>query len=127
VLGAAIGKKALYRQLWAIGYFISTFLAAYDKRGKETYFDEAPQEVSFGMAMYLRAMHRDWHIRTDDWGWIYRGHQLAENNQGYWPDHDVFTAILVSGGIVGGLWIFTALFELYKYLAKKTSIAGVVS
>ncbi len=109
-----------------MGYFVASFLAAYDKRGKEVYFDEDPTEVTFDYGMYMHAIHPTWKLRTDDWGWIYRSHGLAQDGSEYWKEYDVFIAILVTGPILSFFWLLYGILALYKYLASKVHLATIV-
>ncbi|MDR3549440.1 MAG: hypothetical protein P4M11_14445 [Candidatus Pacebacteria bacterium] len=99
---------------------VVAFLAAFDERGKEAYFDEDPTERDIVAAINLKLVHPTWTMRTDDWGYIrrvYEDNKDGTNNR--WKEYNVFLAICITAAVCGAVWIFTNLCEVKKFGKSK--------
>jgi len=107
----------------SIGYLIVSLLAAFDKHGKEVYFDQDPgREYTFREFKDAKIANPSWTPRTDDWGYFYRGYY--RNKDSYWEKYDVFLLVIVTSAITTFLWILTSLLGIYKYAARVWRLAA---
>ncbi len=102
-------------------------LAAFDRKGKEVYFDQDPQhlEYRFEDAMQIKDQHQNWTMRTDDWGYFQRAYyRVRDEGSDYWYSYNVFIAIIVTTAVTGFLWLIASIIEIVKFGAWKWRLAA---
>ena len=103
---------SIFLLILAIGYLISSLIAVFDKRGNEIYFDESPNVYDFENAKIAKLANPSWHMRTDDWGYIYRAYQSTDP---YWSKYNVFLYIVVTAAVTTFMWVIATLVDIWKY------------
>eukprot|EP00826_Nyctotherus_ovalis_P062341 TRINITY_DN8_c0_g1_i3.p1 TRINITY_DN8_c0_g1~~TRINITY_DN8_c0_g1_i3.p1 ORF type:complete len:270 (+),score=59.93 TRINITY_DN8_c0_g1_i3:2-811(+) len=95
-----------------------------DKKGKEVYFKEDPdgKEYTINEAIIVKQTNPSWSIRTEDWGHFYRAF-VKDNSNSFWEKYDCLLSITITAGVVGVLWIITAVFNMYKYCGTRFDLS----
>ena len=98
-----------------------------DQRGKEVYFDEDSNEVSFETGMAIKQIHPNWTMQTEDWGYFPRAFNdvLNLNDKSMWKKYDVYIAIACTSGITGLIWFIAGLIEISKFRGAKWNLASL--
>ena len=99
---------------------VLSLVAAFDKRGKEAYFQEDTRERTMENAVTWKQVHPAWTVMTDDWGFFERAHEEGGSR---WQDYDVFLVICTTAGISSAIWLLTSCVETYKFVQVKWPLA----
>jgi len=94
-------------------------MAAFDKKGKEAYFDVDSAERNLQEAVRIRIMYPKWTIFTDDWGYFERAnYENIHNISERYSNYDVFIIILIVTLLTSLLWISSGFLEIRKFTFK---------
>ena len=100
-----------------------------DKKGKEAYFAEDPDQTEYTLftAVPAKAFNPAWTLKTDDWGYFYRAFQRGTlNSDSTWKDYDALLAIAITAGITGFIWFITAIIDIRKFCSTRWDMACYV-
>lgn len=115
-------------QIFALLYLGTSLLCIFDKRSKEIYFNEDPDNKEYEFPdeaiLVQKGDNPGWALKMKDWGYIYRVYErgLLKSN----PDvrkYDVFLLIIITGGLTGLMWFILSVYDIEKFSKTKWSYA----
>ena len=91
-------------------------LCAFDKKGKDVYFDAVPDEYDLFTGLALKIANPTYTIMTENWGYFQVAFErVNKDSSSPWKDYDCFLYILCIAGGTGLFWIIMASIEIHQF------------